>query len=118
MAQPVAGSGITPIRAAWSEHPQIQRLVLIAVALLLVLGAAVAFLGARAAFAPQSVAAQMFQDVYYAAVFTGRKPDLTVRKARFRTELMMRELGMTRDKAAAYVARIMIEQAGGLCSGI
>jgi hypothetical protein len=109
---------ILPNRAVWPATSRAQRLTLLGVALVLVLGLTVAALGARAAFAPPSVAAQMFEDIRYSAVFTGRDPEATLRKAHLRVRLLMRDFGMTRDQAAAYVARVMIEESGGLCTGI
>jgi hypothetical protein len=118
MPYPTATRAIVSIEAARCGGSHVQRRTLIAVALALVLGLTVAALGARAAFAPSSVAAQMFEDIRYAAVFTSRDPEATLRKAHLRVHLLMRDFGMTRDQAATYVARVMIEESGGLCSGI
>jgi hypothetical protein len=61
--------------------------------------------------------AAAFRAVYYAALFGGRDPDSTLRKAHFTTNVMVRQLGMTRADAAAEVARFMIVRGGGICVG-
>lgn len=86
--------------------------------LLLALMCFAALPGVRAVVTPPSITAQMLDKVYYAALLSGRDPVAASRKARFRIQLMQREFGMTRSQAAAYVARVMIEEAGGICSGI
>ena len=105
-------------RARRPASPRARRLGWCVLAVLIGLGAASAVLGARAAFAPRTVARRMFADIRTTALLTGRDPAAAVAKARFRTGVMMHDFGMTRDQAAAYVARVMIEEAGGLCSGI
>lgn len=92
--------------------------MLLLVPVLLALGCFTALLGAQTVFASQSITTQMLDDIYYAALLSGREPTAALRKARFRIQLMQRDFGMTRDQAATYVARVMIEEAGGICSGI
>ena len=58
-----------------------------------------------------------FNSVYYAALLSGRDADAAVRKAHFRTELLMKEFGMSRPDAAVEVARTMILSVGNLCGG-
>ncbi|HEY1932321.1 MAG TPA: hypothetical protein VGG99_09945 [Acetobacteraceae bacterium] len=118
MPYPTAIRALVSIEAAQPGGWRARRLAVIAGALVFVFGMAGAVLGARAAFAPPSVAARMFEDIRYSALFTGRDPEATLRKAHLRVRLLMRDFGMTRDQAAAYVARVMIEESGGLCSGI
>ncbi|HEY2616379.1 MAG TPA: hypothetical protein VGI78_03475 [Acetobacteraceae bacterium] len=55
--------------------------------------------------------------VYYSALLSGRDPDAAVRKARFRTNLLVQDLGMTRSAAAADIARFMLRRGGTLCVG-
>lgn len=55
--------------------------------------------------------------VYYGALLSGRDPDAAVHKARFRTGVLMRDLGMTRSAAAADIARFMLRRGGTLCVG-
>ncbi len=99
-------------------RPRARRLGWFVLGMLIGLGAAGVVLGARVAFAPRTIAQRMFADIRATAALNGRDPATAVAKARFRTGVMMRDFGMTRDQAAAYVARVMIEEAGGLCSGI
>jgi len=117
---PTARRSMTGAPVAWrgSRRGGLPRIsIALVLALVLTLGGAAAALGMRAAFAPPSRAAQMFDDVRYAALFAGHDPAAAVRKARFRTRLMMRTFAMTRDQAATYVARLMIGHSGSLCSG-
>jgi len=60
---------------------------------------------------------EAFESVYYAALLSGRDPDAALRKARFRTELLMKDFGESKSRAAAEVARFMIWRAGSLCGG-
>jgi hypothetical protein len=55
--------------------------------------------------------------VYYGALLSGRDPDAAVRKARFRTHIMVQDLGMTPTAATADVARFLLRRGGTLCSG-
>jgi hypothetical protein len=64
-----------------------------------------------------AVRAWSFSDVYAAAVLAGRDPDAAVRKARYRTDTMVRDLGMTQAQATREVSRWMVRNAGGLCTG-
>jgi hypothetical protein len=61
--------------------------------------------------------ADAFNSVYHAASLSGRDANAAVRKAHFRTELLVKEFGMTRSDAAVEVARNMILRVGGLCGG-
>jgi hypothetical protein len=105
-------------RAAWPTGMRAPWLRVIAVVMGLAVATGGAALTARTLLAPPSAAQQMFEDIRYAAVFAGRDPDAAVRKAKLRVTLLMQDFGMSRDRAAEYVARIMLEQSGGLCSGI
>jgi hypothetical protein len=105
-------------RAAWAIGTRPPPLMLIAIGVVLVAAIGGAVLAARAVLEPPSAAQQMFEDIRYTAMFNGRDPDAVVRKAQQRVRLLMQDFGMSRNRAAEYVARIMIEQSGGLCSGI
>jgi hypothetical protein len=61
--------------------------------------------------------AAAYDSVYYTALLTGRDADAAVRKAHYLTGAMMRQFGMTRTEAAAYVARSMVWRNGSLCGG-
>lgn len=69
--------------------------------------------------AGQSSAAHVwsYDDVYVAAVLAGRDPDAAVRKAHYRTEILVRDLGMTPSRAAAEVSKWMVRDTGRLCAG-
>ena len=118
MVHAAAIRATVPAWAAWLTRRRAWQLTLIAIGTMLATAIGVATLATRASSTPRSVAQQMFEDIRYAAMFTGRDPDATVRKAELRTHLLMDDFGMSRTRATTYVARIMIEQSGGLCSGI
>ena len=58
-----------------------------------------------------------YDDVYVMAVLAGRDPDAAVRKAHYRTEILVRDLGMTPSRAAAEVSKWMVRDTGRLCAG-
>jgi len=58
-----------------------------------------------------------YDSVYYTALLSGRDADAALRKAHYLTGTMMREFGMTRTEAAAYVAGSMLWRNGKLCGG-
>jgi hypothetical protein len=118
MAQSATIRAMVPAWVAWPSGSRARRLMLIAVGIMLAVAIGAVALAARTVFAPPSGAQQMFEDIRYAAIFTGRDSDAAVRKAKLRVHLLMRDFGMSRTRAAEYVARVMIEQSGGLCSGI
>lgn len=118
MAQTATIRAMIPTRVTGSTSAGARRLMLIAIGMMLVVAIGAVGLAARAAFAPPSGAQQMFEDIRYMAMFTGRDSDAAVRKAKLRVHLLMQDFGISRTRAAEYVARIMIEQSGGLCSGI
>ena len=60
---------------------------------------------------------EAFDSVYYAALLSGRDANAAVRKAHFRTDILVKQFGMTRSDAAAEVARAMIWRSGSLCGG-
>jgi tetrahydromethanopterin S-methyltransferase subunit F len=118
MTQTAAIRAMVQARAAWPTGTYARRLRVIAVGMVLAVAIGGAGLAARAVFEPPSDAQQMFEDIRYAAMFTGRDPDAAVRKAKLRVNLLVKDFGMSRSRAAEYVARILLEQSGGLCSGI
>src|ERR1700722_12431625 len=61
--------------------------------------------------------AAAYEAVYLAATLSHRDPDAAVRKARWRTDALVEDLGMARGQAAAEVARFLILRGGGLCQG-
>ena len=61
--------------------------------------------------------AAAYKAVYVAAALSHRDPDAAVRKARWRTDALVEDLGMARGQAAAEVARFLILRGGGLCQG-
>lgn len=61
--------------------------------------------------------AAAYDSVYYTALLSGHDAPAAVRKAQYLTGTMMREFGMTRSQAAAYVARSMVWRNGSLCGG-
>jgi hypothetical protein len=93
-----------------------KRARYVAGAALIVL-AAEAVLLLRTNFKPRSAEADAYESVYYTAFLTGRSTDAALRKVHYRTELLMKELGMTESQAAAEAARSMIWSAGDLCAG-
>ena len=58
-----------------------------------------------------------FNSVYYTALLAGRDPDAAVRKARFTTAILMKQLGESRSQATADVTKFMVWRAGSLCGG-
>jgi tetrahydromethanopterin S-methyltransferase subunit F len=105
-------------RAGWPTGTRVRRPRVIAIGMMLAVAIGGAGLALRTVFEPPPAAQQMFEDIRYVAMFTGRDPDAAVRKAKLRVNLLMRDFGMSESRAAEYVARIMLEQSGGLCSGI
>ncbi len=61
--------------------------------------------------------AAAYDSVYYTALLSGSDADAALRKAHYLSGTMMREFGMTRAEAAAYVARSMVWRNGSLCGG-
>jgi hypothetical protein len=79
--------------------------------------AAAALLAFGATHDPHAAEAVAYDTVYYTTLLSGRDADAAVRKAHFLTDTMMREFGMTRAEATAYVARSMVWRDGSLCGG-
>ena len=84
-------------------------------ALIVIVAEAPLHIGAM--FTRHTAETDAYDRVYYTALLTGRSTDAALRKAQFRTDLLMREFGMTRSEAAAQAAQSMIWSAGNLCSG-
>ena len=85
-------------------------------ALLMALAAVIPTSGRMTLMRPSAELAAL-DSVYYGALLSGRDPDAAVRKARFRTDNLVRDLGITRSAAAADVARFMLRRGGTLCIG-
>ena len=66
---------------------------------------------------PASAETEAFERVYFSALLSGRDADAAVRKARFRTGILVKDFGMSRAEAAAEVAKFMIWRTGRLCGG-
>ena len=66
---------------------------------------------------PSAAEIEAFRAVYVAAELSGRDPDAALRKAQFRTGILVRDLGMERSEAAAEVARSLILRIDRLCGG-
>lgn len=79
--------------------------------------AAASFLAFRATHDAQTAEAAAYDSVYYTALLSGRDADAAARKAHYLTATIMREFGMTRTEAAAYVVRSMVWRNGSLCGG-
>ncbi len=118
MTQTAAIRATVRARATWPGGTRVRWLRVMGIGVVLAVALGGATLASRTVFEPPSATQQMFEDIRYAAMFTGRDPDAAVRKAKLRVNLLMRDFGMSEDRAAEYVARIMLEQSGGLCSGI
>jgi hypothetical protein len=88
---------------------------LLCVLLAIALAAGIPLL-ARTAFGRSAAEAEAYDDVYYIALLTGRDANAALRKAHYRTDLLMNELGMTRSEATALAVRSVIWGAGNLCS--
>jgi uncharacterized membrane protein len=72
---------------------------------------------AETAFSRPAAETASYETVYYTALLTGRDSNAALRKAHFRTRLLMSELGMTRSEATALAVRSVIWGAGNLCGG-
>jgi len=99
---------------AW-DRGQVSR-ALLCVAVITILGAGIPLL-AETDFRRSAAETASYEAVYYTALLRGHDSNAALRKAHFRTRLLMNELGMTRSEATALAVRSVIWGAGNLCGG-